>query len=137
MSGRVFAVGVDSGGDACWPLLSDNPNLFSRALVAGAAPVPTYAATNILAAVRIVQGESDQMHPEATVRAAAARIEGDNGRSAEIDLQLGSTHKTVVDDAFSDDALEWLLNPPEEAPVFPRSEMSAPTPAAAVFGNIE
>ena len=112
-------------------------NIDIRALVAGAAPVPASAATNILAAVRIVQGESDQLHPEASVRAAAERIGGEDGYAAEIDLQLGSTHKTVVDDAFSDDALEWLLNPPEEAPAFPPPELSAPTPAAAVFGTIE
>ena len=136
--GRMFVVGVDSGGDACWPLLADNPGLFTRALVAGAAPVPASAATNILAAVRIVQGESDQLHPEAAVRAAAERIGGENGHPAEIDLQLGSTHKTVIDDAFSDDALEWLFNPPAEVSPFPPSEMSAPvTPAAAVFGISE
>jgi predicted peptidase len=138
VSDRTFVVGVDSGGDACWPLLSDNPSLFSRALVAGAAPVPASAATNIIAAVRIVQGESDRLHPESSVRAAAERIGGENGPFAEVDLQLGSTHKTVVDNAFSDDALEWLFNPPAEVSPFPPSEMSAPvTPAAAVFGISE
>ena len=94
--------------------------------------MPASDATNILATVRIVQGESDQLHPEAAVRDAAARIGGENGHPAEIDLQLGSTHKTVIDDAFSDDALEWLFNPPEEAPLFPPSEMSTP---AAMFGG--
>ena len=127
-SGRVFVLGVDSGGDACWPLLADNPGLFSRALVAGAAPVPASDAAGIEAAVRIVQGESDMMHPEAQVRAAAARIGGENGLPAEIDLQIGSTHKTVIDDAFSDNALEWLFYPPEEPDISPPPEMSDPTP---------
>ena len=137
-SERMFVVGVDSGGDACWPILAEEPSLFTRALVAGAAPVPPSAASNIVAAVRIVQGEGDQLHPEAAVRAAAELIGVVNGHPAEIDLQLGSTHKTVVDDAFSDDALDWLFNPPEETPPFPPSEMSAPiTPAAAVFGISE
>ena len=134
---RIFVVGVDSGGDACWPLLADNPGLFSRALVAGAAPIPADSAPRIQAAVRIVQGESDYMHPESLVRAAAARLGGENGHSAEIDLQLGSTHKTVVDDAFSDDALEWLFNfnSSEESPPFSPYEMH--TPAAVVFGTDE
>ncbi len=55
-----------------------------------------------------------------------------------MDLQLGSTHKTVVDNAFSDDALEWLMNPQppsDEPPPFPPSEMY--TPAAMVFGTNE
>jgi len=138
VSDRTFVVGVDSGGDACWPLLADNPSLFARALVAGAAPVPASDATNIIAAVRIVQAESDRLHPESSVRAAAERIGGENGPFAEVDLQLGSTHKTVVDNAFSDDALEWLMNPQlpsEETPPFPPSEMY--TPAAMVFGTNE
>ena len=132
---RTFVVGVDSGGDACWPLLADNPPLFARALVAGAGPVPASAATNILAAVRIIHGESDHLHSEASVRKAAARIGGENGPSAEVDLQLGSTHKTVIDNAFSDDALEWLLNAQEDVPPFPPSE--TPTPASEVFGTDE
>ena len=73
-----------------------------------------------------------------TPRAAAERIGGENGPFAEVDLQLGSTHKTVVDNAFSDDALEWLMNPlppSEEPPPFPPSEMY--TPAAMVFGTNE
>ena len=123
---RVFVIGVDSGGDACWPLLAYKPDLFSRALVAGAAPVPAAAAAAIRAAVRIVQGESDLLHPEAAVRAAAARLGREDGPHAEIDLQLGSTHKTVIDDAFSDDALEWLFNPPEEEPPFMPIEMHMP-----------
>jgi len=132
---RTFVVGVDSGGDACWPLLADNPLLFARALVAGAGPVPASAATNIVAAVRIIHGESDHLHSEASVRKAAARIGGENGPSAEVDLQLGSTHKTVIDNAFSDDALEWLMNAQEEVPPFPPFEML--TPAAEVFGTEE
>ena len=132
---RTFVVGVDSGGDACWPLLADNPSLFARALVAGAGPVPASAATNIVAAVRIIHGESDHLHSEASVRKAAARIGGENGPSAEVDLQLGSTHKTVIDNAFGDDALEWLLNAQEEVPPFPPFEML--TPAAEVFGTEE
>ena len=108
-SERLFIVGVDSGGDACWSVLSDYPSLFSRALVAGAAPVPAAAATNIQAAVRIVHGESDRLHSERAVRIAAARLGGENGHPAEIDLQIGSDHKTVINDAFSDDAIDWLL----------------------------
>lgn len=108
-SGRIFVAGVDSGGDACWALLADNPGLFARALVAGACPVPESVAGDIRSAVRIVQGESDALCPETDVRAAAAHLGGDNGCLAEIDLQLGSDHKTVVDDAFSDDALGWLM----------------------------
>ncbi|MBQ6010265.1 MAG: hypothetical protein IJL17_17165, partial [Kiritimatiellae bacterium] len=134
-SDRTFVVGVDSGGDACWPLLANNPSLFARALVAGAGPVPASAATNIVAAVRIIHGESDHLHSEASVRKAAARIGGENGPSAEVDLQLGSTHKTVIDNAFSDDALEWLMNAQEEVPPFPPFEML--TPAAEVFGTEE
>jgi tetratricopeptide (TPR) repeat protein len=130
---RTFVVGVDSGGDACWPLLANNTSLFARALVAGAAPVPASAATNITAAVRIVHGESDRLHSEASVRKAAARIGGENGPSAEVDLQLGSTHKTVIDNAFSDDALEWLMNAQEDVPPFPPSETL--TPAYEVFGT--
>ena len=132
---RTFVVGVDSGGDACWPLLADNPSLFARALVAAAVPVPASDATNIIAAVRIIHGESDHHHSEASVRKAAARIGGENGPSAEVDLQLGSTHKTVIENAFSDDALEWLLNAQEDVPPFPPSEMQ--TPAAEVFGTNE
>ena len=132
---RTFVVGVDSGGDACWPLLADNPSLFARALVAGAAPVPASAATNILAAVRIIHGESDHVHSESSVRKAAARIGSMNGLPAEVFLQLGDTHKTVVDNAFSDDALEWLMTPLGEVPPFPPSE--AQTPAAEVFGTNE
>ena len=132
---RTFVVGVDSGGDACWPLLADNPSLFARALVAGAGPVPASAATNIVAAVRIIHGESDHHHSEASVRKAAARIGSENGSSAEVDLQLGSTHKTVIENAFSDDALEWLLNAQGDVPPFPPSEMQ--TPAAEVFGTNE
>ena len=55
-----------------------------------------------------------------------------------MDLQLGSTHKTVVDNAFGDDALEWLMNPQsyfEEPQYFLQSEMY--TPAAMVFGTTE
>ena len=63
---RTFVVGVDSGGDACWPLLADNPSLFARALVAGAGPVPASAATNILAAVRIIHGERTSSRPSAS-----------------------------------------------------------------------
>ena len=136
-SERVFVVGVDSGGDACWPLLADNPSLFARALVAGAAPVPASSARAIQAPVRIVQGESDRLHREDAVRAAAELLGGENGHPAEIDLQLGSTHKSVIDDAFSDNALEWLLNPPEEEPPFGPIELQKTTPAAAVFGMDE
>ena len=111
-SERIFVVGVGSGGDACWALLSENPSLFARALVAGAKPVPESAAAGIQAAVRIIQGDGDRICPEAAVRAAAARIGGTNGHPVEIDVQLGSNHKSVIDDAFSDDALDWLMNPP-------------------------
>ena len=69
------------------------------------------------------------------VSAGSARIGGENGPSAEVDLQLGSTHKTVIDNAFSDDALEWLMNAQEEVPPFPPSEMQ--TPASEVFGTDE
>ena len=41
----------------------------------------------------------------------------------------------VIDNAFSDDALEWLLNAQEDVPPFPPSE--TPTPASEVFGTDE
>ena len=41
----------------------------------------------------------------------------------------------IVGVAFSDDALEWLLNAQEDVPPFPPSEMQ--TPAAEVFGTNE
>ena len=69
------------------------------------------------------------------MRKAAARIGSATGLSAELDLELGSTHKTVIENAFSDDALEWLLNAQEDVPPFPPSEMQ--TPAAEVFGTNE
>lgn len=39
-SNRIFAVGVDTGGDACWALMDSKPRIFARALVAGAASPP-------------------------------------------------------------------------------------------------
>ena len=99
--------------------------------------VPSAATNDIRAAVRIVQGESDLLHPEAAVRAAAAHLGRENGPRAEIDLQLGSTHKTVIDDAFSDDALEWLFNPPEEEPPFIPLEMHMPADTFDMFGPSE
>ena len=57
-SNRIFAAGVDSGGDACWALMNGEPGLFARALVAGAAPPPKGTTLATKGKVRVSPGEN-------------------------------------------------------------------------------
>ena len=115
----TFAIGVDSGGDACWRLLADNPDLFARALVSGAVPVQPKDAEKIRSAVRIVVGEDDRQCPESAVRSAAARLGGENGHPVEIDLVRDASHRTLMDNPFGEEALDWLLGGAPSYPPMP------------------
>ncbi|MGN0853044.1 MAG: protein kinase [Kiritimatiellia bacterium] len=108
---RVLVAGVDSGADAAWVLLAQEPALFARALLAGAGPVPADAAPKIVAQVRLCLGEADRQCPPDLVRSSVAPIGLATGHPVVVRVLPGETHKTVVDNAFSEEALDWFLDP--------------------------
>ena len=107
---QVFITGVDSGADAAWALLSQSPALFSRALLAGAGPAPAGTVPRITAQIRLYQGELDRQCPLDLVQASVAAIGLTTGRPVVVREVLGESHKEVVDNAFSEEALDWLFD---------------------------
>ena len=107
---QVFIAGVDSGADAAWILLSQYPAQFSRALLAGAGPVSAGAVPKITAQIRLYQGEIDRQCPSDMVQASVAAVGLTTGRPVIVREMPGENHKTIVDNAFSEEALDWLFD---------------------------
>lgn len=107
---RVFLAGVDSGADAAWTLLSQFPDLFVRALLAGAGPVPSEAVPKITAQVRLYQGESDRQCPVNMVESSIAAVGLTTGIPVVFRVMSGENHKSITDNAFTEEALDWFFD---------------------------
>ncbi|MCQ2392549.1 MAG: hypothetical protein MJ240_14135, partial [Kiritimatiellae bacterium] len=107
--GRILAAGVDSGADAAWTLLAQEPDLFARALLAGSGAVPAVVAAKVSAQVRLYLGEMDRHSPPAATQASVAQLGNGLGHPADVRVLPGKNHKALIDAAFDDEALSWLL----------------------------